>query len=224
MSRRLLPLIPLVLALAAPFAFPGITTARAAPTTPGETTIIWVDLDRVVSDVDEGKVATAALTKEQQARQGKIQAVETKLKKLQEKVQAHMAKGGTSPAAQQAVADYQQVANDYQQLINQSQKEMLDKEKELFDPIERKVKEVLRTMTSKDGVDIVLGRRAISYARPEYDYTERVTQEYNKLHPAKAPAAAAPASAKPVAPAASSASSPAPKPAASAAPSASTKK
>jgi outer membrane protein len=206
MSRRLLPLIPLVIALAVPFAFPG--TTAAAPTTPGETTMIWVDLDRVVSEVDEGKVATAALGKEQQARQVKIGAVETKLKKLQEKVQANMAKGGTSPAAQQAVADYQQLANDYQQLINQSQKEMLEKEKELFDPIERRVKEVLRSMSTKDGVDIVLGRRAISYARPEYDYTERVTLEYNKVHPTKAPSTttAAPKASASVAPPSASAS------------------
>jgi outer membrane protein len=208
MSRRLLPLIPLVVALAVPI------VAAAAPSGPAEMTIIYVDLDRIVSDVDEGKVATAALQKEQQARQGKIGALETKLKKLQEKVQALMAKG-TSPASQQAVADYQQVANDYQQLINQSQKEMLEKEKELFDPIERRVKEVLRSMSSKDSVDIVLGRRAISYARPEYDYTERVTQEYNKLHPTKVPGAATPASAKP-APAASSAAPSASAPAATA--------
>lgn len=207
MSRRLLPLIPLVAALAIP-----VVGVAAEPAGKGETTIIWVDLDRIVSEVEEGKVATAALTKEQQARQGKISGLEAKLKKLQEKVQAQMAKGANTPQGQQAVAEYQQVAQEYQQLINQSQKEMLDKEKELFDPIERKVRELLRSMATKDGVDVVLSRRAISWARPEYDYTERVTQEYNKLHPTKASAAAA--SAKPAAsaaPAASASASAAPK-------------
>ncbi len=202
MFRRLLPLIPLVVALAVP------VVSVAAPTAPSEMTIIWVDLDRIVSEVEEGKVATAALSKEQQARQGKISALEAKLKKLQEKVQGHMAKGANTPQGQQAVAEYQQVAQEYQQLINQSQKEMLDKEKELFDPIERRVRELLRSMSTKDGVDIVLSRRAISWARPEYDYTERVTQEYNKAHPAKAPAAAS--SAKPAASAAPAPSASAP--------------
>jgi len=207
MSRRLLPLIPFLAALALPM----VTSA-------GETTIIYIDLDRIVSDVDEGKIATAALQKEQQARQGKITALETKLKKLQEKVAGFVSKGTTnSPAAQQAGADYQQAAQEYQQIINQSQKEMLEKEKELFDPIERRVKEVLRTIATKDGVDIVVGRRAISYARPEYDYTERVTQEYNKVHPAKAPASKA-------APAASSAAPPKPAPVPSASASVSAKK
>lgn len=205
MSRRFL--LPLVAALALPLA------VSAAPSGPAEMTVIYIDLDRIISDVDEGKIATAALTKEQQARQVKIQALEARLKKLQDKVQSLAGKGNT-PALQQAGADYQAMAAEYQQLISQSQKEMVDKEKELFDPIERKVKEVLRSIANKESVDIVFGRRAISYARPEYDYTEKVTQEYNKAHPAKVPAAS---SAKPTA-SASAAAKPAPAPSASAKP------
>ena len=174
-------MVALVAALAVPIA------TSAAPSAPSEMTVIYVDLDKIISDVDEGKIATAALAKEQQARQVKIQAAEIKLKKLQDKVQS-LAGKGTSPALQQAGADYQQMALDYQQMITQSQKEMVDKEKELFDPVERKVKEVLRALSVKEGVDIVFGRRAISYARAEFDYTDKVTQAYNKLHPAKAPA------------------------------------
>lgn len=208
MSRRFF--IPLLAALALPLA-----TSAAAPTGPAEMTVIYVDLDRIISDVDEGKVATAALAKEQQARQTKIGTVEARLKKLQEKVQSLAGKGNT-PALQQAGADYQQAAMEYQQLINQSQKEMVDKEKELFDPIERRVKEVLRGMALKEGVDIVLGRRAISFARAEYDYTEKVTQEYNKLHPAKAPVPAASTSAKPAASAPAPSAKPAPAPSAKA--------
>jgi outer membrane protein len=209
MSRRFF--VPLILALALPLA------TSAAPTTPSEMTVIYVDLDRIISDVDEGKIASAALSKEQQARQARISTLETKLKKLQDKVQA-LAGKGNSPALQQAGADYQQVALEYQQLITQSQKEMVDKEKELFDPIERRVKEVLRGMAVKEGVDIVFGRRAITYARSDFDYTEKVTQEYNKLHPAKGPVPTS--SAKP---AASSSAKPAPSASAKPAPSPSTK-
>lgn len=190
-------------------ALPLVTSA--APSAPAEMTIVYVDIDKVISDVDEGKIAQAALTKEQTSRQARITGIETKLKKLQEKVQSLAGKGNT-PALQGAAAEYQQLAQEYQQLIQQSQKEMLDKERELFDPIERKVKEVLRSIATKEGVDVVLAKRAISYARKDLDLTDRVTMEYNKLHPASAPAAA---------PAASSA---APKPAASASASASAKK
>ncbi|MBI2392219.1 MAG: OmpH family outer membrane protein [Deltaproteobacteria bacterium] len=201
-------------------------TSGAAPSAPSEMTIVYVDVDKVISDVDEGKVAQAALVKEQTARQAKITALETKLKKLQERVQALAGKGNT-PALQQVGAEYQQVAAEYQQLIQQSQKEMVDKERELFDPIERKVKDVLRAISVKDGVDVVLSKRAISYARKDLDVTDRVTQEYNKLHPAaaakpaEAPKPAASASAAPAAsaakPAAPAASAAKPAPAASAA-------
>jgi outer membrane protein len=206
MFRRILGSLLLLGALAAPLA------TSAAPNTPAEMTIVYVDVDKVISDVDEGKVAQAALAKEQSVRQSRISTAESKLKNAQEKVQGLATKGNT-PALQAAAADYQQLAQEYQQLIQQSQKEMVDKERELFDPIERKVKEVLRAIATKEGVDVVLAKRAISYARKDLDVTDRVTQEYNKLHPASTsavapatsasakPAAAASASAKPAAPA-----------------------
>lgn len=193
MSRRILGPLLLLAALAAPLA------TSAAPSAPAEMTIVYIDIDKVISDVDEGKVAQAALTKEQTARQAKISGVETRLKKLQDKVQALAGKGNT-PTVQAAAGEYQQLAQEYQQLIQTSQKEMVEKERELFDPIERRVKEVLRAIASKEGVDVVLAKRAISYARKDLDMTDRVTQEYNKLHPT------AGSSAKPAASAAASAS------------------
>jgi outer membrane protein len=192
----------------------GPALALGAPPPPAEMTIVYIDLDRIIAEVDEGKRAQEQLTKEHASRQGRIGAAEEKLKKLQTKVQT-MAQHGKAndPAFQQAAADYQQAAIDYQRLLSEANKEMVDKEHELFDPIERKVKEVVRSISQKEGVDIVLGRRAIAFARKDLDFTERVTIEYNKLHPAaKAPASTA-------APAASSA---APKP--SAAPAASAPK
>lgn len=189
MSRRILGSLLVAAALAAPL------VTSAAPNAPAEMTIVYVDIDKVIAEVDEGKVAQAALTKEQAARQTKISGLEGRLKKLQERVQTLSGKGNT-PALQAAAGEYQQLAMEYQQIIQQSQKEMADKEHELFDPIERRVKEVLRSIATKEGVDVVLSRRAISYARKDLDVTERVTQEYNKLHPsasAPAPAAAAPA-------------------------------
>lgn len=198
MSRRILGSLLVVGALAAPL------VTSAAPNAPAEMTIIFVDIDRVIAEVDEGKVAQAALTKEQTARQARISGIEAKLKKLQDKVQGMAGKGNT-PALQAAAADYQQLAQEYQQIIQQSQKDMVDKEHELFDPVERKVKEVLRAIATKEGVDVILSKRAISYARKDLDITDRVTQEYNKLHPATAPAAAPAASSAAPAPSGSAA-------------------
>lgn len=205
--RGLWPALLLGAALAGP------ALALAAPPAQPEMTIVYIDLDRIIAEVDEGKRAQEQLTKEHAARQGRIGAAEDKLKKLQTKVQS-MAQHGKAndPAFQQAAADYQQAAIDYQRLLTEANKEMVDKEHELFDPIERKVKEVLRSISQKEGVDIVLGRRAIAFARKDLDFTERVTIEYNKLHPAaKSPTSS-------VAPAASSAAAPKPAPAPSAAP------
>ncbi len=202
LRRRLIaPIVLAAAALAAP-----VPRASAAPS---EMTIIYVDLDRIIYEVDEGKRASEQLAKEQQKRQSQITALEAKLKALQVKVQALAQKGGKDATLQQVAADYQQTAAEYQQLLQIANKEMLDKERELFDPIERRVKELIRTVATKEGVDVVLSKRAISYARKDFDLTERITQEYNKAHPA--PKAAAPA-AKPAADKKPEAA-PAPKPA-----------
>ncbi|MGZ3417734.1 MAG: OmpH family outer membrane protein [Polyangiales bacterium] len=209
-ARGLLPAILLGAALGGP------ALAVGAPSAPTEMTIVYIDLDRIISEVDEGKRAQEQLAKEHAARQGRIGAAEDKLKKLQAKVQGMAQKGkANDPAFQQAAADYQQAAIDYQRLLTEANKEMVDKEHELFDPIERKVKEVLRSIAQKEGVEIVLGRRAIAFARKDLDFTERVTLEYNKLHPAAKGPVSAPApvpvpssSAAPKA----SAAAPAPKP------------
>jgi outer membrane protein len=200
--RGFLPAILLGAALLGP------TLAVGAPPAPTEMIIVYIDLDRIISEVDEGKRAQDQLAKEHASRQGRIGAAEEKLKKLQAKVQS-MAQHGKAndPTFQQAAADYQQAAIDYQRLLTEANKEMVDKEHELFDPIERKVKEVLRSIAQKEGVDVVLGRRAIAFARKDLDFTERVTIEYNKLHPAaKSPTSSVPAAA--------SSSAPAPKPSA----------
>ncbi len=118
MSRRILGSLLVVGALVAPL------VTSAAPNTASEMTIIFVDIDKVIADVDEGKIAQAALTKEQTARQARISGIEAKLKKLQDKVQGMAGKGNT-PALQAAAADYQQLAQEYQQIIQQSQKDMV---------------------------------------------------------------------------------------------------
>ncbi len=151
--------------------------------------VVYVDVDKVVNDCDEGKDATEALKREQSKRQSDIQARETELKKMQDELEKQ-AKAFSAAAIEKKAAHYQQAYVDFQNLVMKYQRELELREKELFDPIEKRVKDMLREIALRDGYDMILNKRSVPYGRKDLDLTEKVVQEYNKAHPVAQPAAA----------------------------------
>lgn len=147
--------------------------------------VVYVDVDKVINECDEGKDAAEALKKEQAKRQGEIQAREVEIKKLQDDLEKQ-AKAFSAAAIEKKAAHYQQAVVEYQSIVVKYNKELQDKERDLFDPIERRIKELLRTIALRDGYDMILNKRSVPYGRKDLDLTEKVTQEYNKTYPAKA--------------------------------------
>jgi outer membrane protein len=206
---RLRPSLRAAAILAASLAagVPLLTVAASSPA--AETTVVYVDVDRILAEVDEGQVAQELMKKEQQKRQAEIAAMEAKIKKLQDELEKQ-AKAFSKEALEKKAAEYQQALVDYQQIVMKFNKELGDKEREFFDPIERKLKELLRTIAMRDGYDMVLTKRAVAYGRKDLDLTEKMVIEYNKAYPSKKPAgttsATTPAKKPPPAPPAPSAS------------------
>ncbi|MBI2391727.1 MAG: OmpH family outer membrane protein [Deltaproteobacteria bacterium] len=150
--------------------------------------VVYVDVDKVINDCDEGKDAAEALKKEQAKRQTEIQAREVEIKKLQDDLEKQ-AKAFSAAAIEKKAAHYQQAVVEYQSIVVKYNKELQDKERDLFDPIERRIKELLRTIALRDGYDMILNKRSVPYGRKDLDLTEKVTQEYNKTYPSKGPKA-----------------------------------
>lgn len=151
--------------------------------------VVYVDLDKVVNDCDEGKDASEALKKEQAKRQGEIQARETELKKMQDELEKQ-AKAFSAAAIEKKAAQYQQAFVEYQNMVMKYQRELELREKELFDPIEKRLKDMLREIALRDGYDMILNKRSVPYGRKDLDLTDKVVQEYNKAYPSAQPAAA----------------------------------
>jgi outer membrane protein len=218
--RRVGPFAPIALALALlPAAIPaglslGISTAEAAP---GETAIAFVDFEHVVSEVDEGQAATDQLKREQAKRQGEISAREADIKRMELSLQKKQG-SFSREALEKEAAVYQQALLEYQNMLQKFNKELGERERELFEPVERRVRELLRTLALRDGYDLILSKRAVPYGRKDLDLTEKVIQEYNKAWPSKTKPAAAgstKAGTTTTAPATSAVKKPAPAPAAS---------
>jgi outer membrane protein len=165
-------------ALAVPALVMGPSDAEAQATM----SVVYVDVDRVINDCDEGKDAQELLKKDQAKRQNDIQAREAEIKKLQDELEKQ-AKAFSAAAIEKKAATYQQAVIDYQNVVLKYQKELDAREKELFDPIERRIKTLLRDIALRDGYDMILNKRSVPYGRKDLDVTDKVTQEYNKLYP-----------------------------------------
>ena len=114
-------------------------------------------------------------------------------------------------AIEKKAAAYQQALGEYQQVVMKFNKELGDKERELYDPIERRLRELLREIANHDGYDMILSKRSVPYGRKDLDLTDKVIQEYNKKFPVKKSAAASASAKKPPAPPPASSGSAAPK-------------
>jgi len=189
-----------VLAVATTF---GLTAVLASSDARAQSmSVVYVDVDKVIADCDEGKDAAEALKKEQGKKQGEIQLRETEIKKMQDDLEKQ-AKAFSAASIEKKAAQYQQAVIEYQGIVVKYNKELQDKERDLFDPIERRIKELLRTIALRDGYDMILNKRSVPYGRKDLDVTEKVVQEYNKANPGKAKPddkKPAPAPKKPAAP------------------------
>lgn len=195
------PYLPRALAAAFVAALGLAPVLLAAPTEAhaqaGQMAVVYVDTDKVIAEIDEGKQAHTDLVKEQEKRQKEISALESRLKKLQDDLEKQ-AKAFSKDAIEKKAAEYQQVAAEYQAIVVRYNKELQDKEKDLYDPIEKRLKDLLRAVALRDGYDLILNKRSVPYGRKDLDITDKIIGEYNKQYPVAVKPGAKPAgSAKP---------------------------
>jgi len=163
-----------------------VTVARDVRAEP--LSVVYVDTDKVLYECDEGKAANDTLKIAQGKRQDEIGARENEIKKLQDDLEKQ-SKAFSAQAIEKKAAQYQQAVIEYQQIVVKYNKELETRERELFDPIEKRIKQLLRDAALRDGYDMILNKRSVPYGRKDLDITDKITQEYNKQYPSKAGAA-----------------------------------
>jgi outer membrane protein len=181
------------LRLTAVLALLAATAARA------ETKIGYVDLQRALNEIDEGKSAKATLKRDFEEKQKQLDTKKVEFDKLRqdfEKQAVVMAE----QARRDKAAELDRKANDLQQFWGQLQKDLSERERELTRGIFDKMAAIVRDIAAADGFTMVLERNdsGLVYALPALDLTNELIRKYNAKFPgggAKKPAA------KPAAPA-----------------------
>ncbi len=167
MSRLLA--VPLLAAL-----LPLTNVARA------DSKVAFVDLQRALNEVADGRQAKAKLKKEFDSKQKQLDDRQEELKRLQADLQA---KGDamSDDARRKAQSDMDQKLMDVSRLYAQLQKELTQKEHDATKGIFSKMITLIRSIAEAEGVNMVFEKTdsALMYAQPSLDLTNELIRRYN---------------------------------------------
>ena len=180
MSRSPMKML-LLLALAA-----GPALARA------DLKLGYVDLQRALNEVDEGKAAKALLKKDFDEKQKQLDAKKAEFDKLQADLEKQ-AVVMSDAAKKEKATELDRRARELQGLFVQLQKDLSERERDATKGIFDRMANIVREIAEADGFTMVFEKGAgLVYAPPALDLTNELIRKYNVRHPA----ASAPATKK----------------------------
>jgi outer membrane protein len=151
-----------------------------APVARADTKVAFIDLQRAISEVADGRQARAKLKKEFDQRQKQLDDRQEELKRLQSDLQA---KGDamSDDARHKAQSEMDQKLMDVSRLYAQLQKELQQKEHDAMKGILSKMSNLTRSIAEAEGVSMVFEKTdsGLFYAQPSLDLTNELIRRYN---------------------------------------------
>jgi outer membrane protein len=161
----------------------------------------YVDYQRVLLEVEDGKSAKTRLQKWLDDRQKEIDKEQEGLRKEKELLDKQASAMSEETRIQKAT-DLQKKILELAQKWDRYRAEAAGKERSEMEPIVSKIDGVIARIAERDGLSFVFERRdsGLVYAQTQYDLSNEVIRAYNALPKSAAPKApAAPAPGAPVA-------------------------
>jgi len=151
-----------------------------APVARADSKVAFVDLQRALNEVADGRQAKAKLKKEFDQRQKKLDDQQEELKRLQADLQA---KGDamSDDARRKAQSDMDQKLMDVSRMYAQMQKELNQKEHDATKGIFAKMSSLIKTIAEAESVTMVFEKTdsGLLYAQPSLDLTNELIRRYN---------------------------------------------
>jgi len=151
-----------------------------APASPADLKIGYVDLQKALNDVDEGKSAKAQLKKDFDVKQKKLDEAQEEFKRLK------------ADFDKQAVVMSEDVRRDKQGVLDrkfsevqglfvQLQKELSEREREMTRGIFDKMGAIIRDIAEAEGFTMVFEKNdaGLLFAPPSLDITDQLVRRYN---------------------------------------------
>lgn len=152
-----------------------------------------VDVQRAVSQTEEGIRATGSLKGMFDNRQTELNRKQTDLQKQREDIEKQ-AKVISKDALQKRLDDWQKQMMELQTTFVEYNKELERKQKALTDPIVERVQAAIKSLANTEGYDLIVDKVTVAYVRVDLDLTDRIIQKANGGGgaPAPKPSASAP--------------------------------
>ncbi|HEX8821994.1 MAG TPA: OmpH family outer membrane protein [Archangium sp.] len=162
-----------VLAIALSLSVPALASAA-------DLKVAYVDFQRVLLDVDDGKAAKVRLQKWLESRQKEIDAEQESLRKEKETLDKQASAMSEETRIQKAT-DLQKKVYELAQKWEKSRSEAAEKERKEMEPIIGKIDDVIRRIAERDGLSMVFEKRdsGLVFALDQYDLTTEVIRTYN---------------------------------------------
>jgi outer membrane protein len=179
-------------ALALSLVLPAVAAAQPAQK------LAYVDYQRVLLEVDEGKAAKARLQKWLESRQKEIDKEQEALRKEQELLQKQ-ASALSDEVRTQRATELQKKVMALGQKYEGSRAEAANKERQEMEPIVAKIDQIIGRIAQRDGLSMVFEKRdsGLVFALAQLDLTNEVVRTYNSSPAAKPAATTAPATKSP---------------------------
>jgi outer membrane protein len=166
-----------------------LVAALALGAVPGhahaEGRIAFVDLQRALNSVDEGKAAKESLKREFDQKQKLLDDKKTEFDRLRQDFEKQSVVM-SDDARKQKQGELERKGMELQSFFVQLQKELSEREREATRGIFEKMHGLVREIAEQEGVSVVVGAEALVYADPALDLTNELVRKYNARHKAAA--------------------------------------
>lgn len=175
---------------------------QAAPARAAEPKIGFVDLQRALNEIDEGKAAKASLKKEFDQKQKVLDEKQQEFQKLRGDFEKQ-AGVLSDQARREKQEDLDRRFLELQSTFQSLQKDLTEREREVTRGIFDKMGVIIRETAEAEGFSMVVERNdgGVLFAQPALDLTNELIRKYNARHKGGAPAPAAKPEAKAAKPA-----------------------
>lgn len=173
-----------------------LSLSLATPVAAAELKVGYVDYQRILLEVDEGKAAKNRLQGWLESRQKEIDREQEGLRKEKELLEKQASAMSEATRVQKST-ELQKKVFDLAQKWEKARGEAQNKERQEMEPIVSRIDQVIAKLAERDGLSMVFEKRdsGIVYVLNQFDLTNEVVRNYNVLSKSKAPAKAAPAAA-----------------------------
>jgi outer membrane protein len=140
----------------------------------------YVDLQRALLEVEDGKKAKARLKREFDKKQKQLDEKQKQVKKMKDELESG-AMMMTEEAKRQKATELQKKMYELQQLYLQLQGDLTKKEAEATKEIFDRMGDIIQKIGRDKGYDLILEKTesSVLFARPSMDLTDEVIKRYN---------------------------------------------